>query len=193
MFEKIERVKEVLELAHHETEQFSHKTGLHCLAGCGQCCENPSIEVTVLEMLPLAKFLMETNKIDAILKKIQDRKDGLCVVFEPHSEKAHQGRCGAYAYRPLICRLFGFSARRSKEGNAQLVTCQNIKADQAQTVRMIEEKFADQTLTAPMVTDFGMRLLSIDPDLAKEVFPINVALQRAIEMWGLYQQCRGES
>lgn len=193
MLEKIEQVKEVLQSAHQETESFGLKTTLHCLSGCGQCCENPLIEVTVLEMLPLAKFLIETNKADEILNKIKDRTDGICVIFEPHAEKTHQGRCGVYAYRPLICRLFGFSARRSKEGKAQLVTCQNIKIDQAQTVRMIEEKFADQSLTAPMVTDFGMRLLSIDPDLAKETFPINVALQRAIEMWGLYQQCRGES
>ncbi len=112
------------------------------------------------------------------LDKLKEHTGDICLFYNRHIARA--GLCSQYAYRGLICRLFGFSARTNKYSKREYVTCQTIKTEQAeayaQTVKTIETGGA-----IPVMNNYYMRLNSIDPDLAQKFYPINEAIRRAIE------------
>src|SRR5271170_7524548 len=100
-----------------QTEEFSGQTGLKCKNGCGACCTNPDIETTVAEVLPLAVYLWSREKdvsVPTFLGRTQGPPLRICAFYQPDPVTKGQGRCGIYAYRPGLCRLFGFSARQDK-------------------------------------------------------------------------------
>src|SRR6185295_15429071 len=117
-----------------ETKQFQAETGLHCIAGCGRCCENPRIETTVAELMPLAFRLFQRGEESGWLDKAnRSESKGQCIFYKPDPLIEGKGRCSVYQWRPLICRLFGFSAITDKKGRPSLVTCAVIKQSQMQT------------------------------------------------------------
>jgi len=77
--------------------------------------------------------------------------------------------------------LFGFSARTNKYGKKELVTCQIIKEESAANFQKAVEKI-DAGAEIPVMSQFYMRLHAIDFELAREFFPINEAIKRAIEI-----------
>ena len=44
-------------------------TGLQCPPGCGQCCENPEVESSPLEMVPMALELIRRGDAAAWLEQ----------------------------------------------------------------------------------------------------------------------------
>ena len=113
-----------------QTRQFAAETGLKCETGCGTCCANPDIETTVAEVLPLAVYLWSISQADDALRTRPSA--GACVFYKPDPAVKGHGRCGIYAYRPGLCRLFGFAANRDKYGRRTLATCKVIRESQAQ-------------------------------------------------------------
>lgn len=146
-----------------QTESFSKQTGLKCKAGCGACCETPDIETTVAEVLPLAAHLwsqgLEPNKLEAIRSSASR---GVCVFYQPAPNTLSQGRCTIYAYRPGLCRLFGFAAHRDKYGKRALVTCKVIKDSQPQACQRTQEDL-QKGLEAPMLAAHAFSVAGIDP------------------------------
>ena len=174
-----------------QTTSFALAAGLHCKSGCGHCCTNPDLETTIAEMMPMACFLWENGQAEGVLKRLEGDFSGIsCVIFQPDPNVSGNGRCDAYAYRPGICRLFGFCARTSKSGQKQVVTCKIIKESQSNAVAKAQ-KAINNNLKVPLIDGHALRVYSLDPLLGKELMPINLALRKALERVGMALQNKG--
>jgi Fe-S-cluster containining protein len=176
--EKVKSVEAVFEKLDEEIFKFQSATTLHCKFGCGKCCFKSDIEATVLEFLPFAFHLYQSNQAEEWLTKLQEADSEICLILNP--TQAGSGLCSQYPHRGLICRLFGYSARTNKYGKRELVTCQIIKTEQVNAFAEAEKKI-DEGLGVPVMNEFYMQLASIDFDLSRNFFPINVAIKKAIE------------
>lgn len=110
--------------------RFKQAAGVDCLPGCGNCCSVPAsrIEVSRFEMLPAAVRLWESGKAEAAAAELRTRAaDAPCVFFVSAAAGFGGGHCTLYPLRPLLCRLFGFSAVRSKHGTPSFTFCKEIK------------------------------------------------------------------
>jgi len=173
--------------------RFQMKSKIKCSAGCGQCCESPQVEVTVLEMLPLALDLYHRQDADQWLAKAREREfSGPCVFYKPDPLFAGKGRCLAYALRPLLCRLFGFSTKRDKYSRPVYVTCKIIKAGLSAQVRHVQGSPAFLK-TLPFMGDYAAKVYNIDPSLGARLYPINEALRIALDKVSLYFQYYGKN
>jgi len=191
-----ERVSQVLALfseVDEEISAFQKKSSLHCAEGCGRCCENPEIETTVLDVLPLAYALWQEGLAEDTLHKISgsdkmkihDLGIEPCVFYKPDALVAGNGRCSVYLWRPLLCRLFGFSVKNDKQGKASLVTCPTMKKLCEREYQNVSQGL-ENGMNAPRMRDFAMQALSIDPYLGQEQLPINRAVKLALERVGNY-------
>jgi len=157
---------------------FREWSGLGCKFGCGKCCLKPDIEASPLEFLPFAVALHREGATDEWLAKL-DTAGPICVIFNEGQGGA--GLCSRYLHRGLICRLFGFSARRNKYGRKELVTCQVIKTGQGPAYQRAEETINEEG-SVPVLTAWYARLRELDPVLGDQLLPINQAIRKAIEV-----------
>jgi len=176
--QKVQAIEEVFAILDQEMSKFQGWSGLTCKAGCGKCCDKADIEATVIEFLPFAHYLFLLNVYTEWLARIEEHKGNLCLLFEP--TKAGAGLCSQYVYRGLICRLFGFSARTNKYAKHEFISCQTIKTEQTVAYNNTAERVLRGELV-PVMNHYYMRLHAIDQDLARDFYPINEAIKRAIE------------
>ena len=127
---KVRSVKSLLKRLDQEVEKLQRNSRLYCPAGCGKCCEKPAIMVTPLEFLPFALSVYDEGRHEEFLSQCVESPDGICLLFRA-SITQFGGLCSAYPERGLMCRLFGYAARRDKMGKAELVTCSIVKSEQA--------------------------------------------------------------
>jgi Fe-S-cluster containining protein len=132
-----------------------------------------------LEFLPFAYHLFHQDKAFEWYENLKKTSSPICLILDPTQNG--QGLCSEYSHRGLICRLFGYSARTTKYGKRELVTCQIIKTEQT-TQFEAAEKMISEGESVPVMSDYYMQLLAIDDQLAREFFPINEAIKRAIEV-----------
>jgi len=179
-------VAELLADLDRRTQAFAVQSGLCCPTRCGECCEKPEVEATILEMLPAAKAILESDEVDAFLENA--RRDGICLFYRS-SGKPGKGRCIRYGQRGLICRMFGYAGRLRRDGVPELAACRIHRAEQADRVAAAER------MAFPLFSDAAMALTGIDPELGSRRYPINEAILRAIEYVGLrtqYRECEGD-
>jgi uncharacterized protein len=177
--QKVQAVEEAFSLLHQEMSSFQGWSGLTCKSGCGKCCTKPDIEATVLEFLPFANHIYETKQSDEWLEKLTGDPGDVCLFFHPGTTLG-SGACSQYAHRGLICRLFGYSARTNKYAQKEFVTCKVIKTEQPETYTAIVGKVRTGS-DIPVMNHHYMRLHAIDASLARDFYPINEAIKRAIE------------
>jgi Fe-S-cluster containining protein len=109
---------------------YQQQRGLNCRSGCGECCLQPTIEATELEMLPLALHLFDQGKAEQTLTQLEELTEPQgCFFYQKLSFDGKQGQCSVYQQRPSICRLFGASGYRDKQGKTSLSVCKVIKTD----------------------------------------------------------------
>lgn len=161
-----------------EIAKMQSKTGLHCISGCGECCKKPDIEATPIEFLPLALELFDNNLAEQFLDELAQANGPTCHLFRPYVTN-FGGLCSNYPHRGLICRLFGFTARITKEGQSELVTCKLIKAEQSVAYEAAVSSIK-QGEKIPVMSHFYSRMANIDSNL-NTFYPINVAMRKAIE------------
>lgn len=162
-----------------EVTAFQHVTGLSCLARCGKCCQRPDISATTLEFLPLAYHLFKTGNAENWYHKLTDEPGNLCPVFIPLLKEGEQGFCSAYPYRGLICRLFGYSATTDKWGRANLVTCRPLKEEKTELVQQAQSHI-ESGGNVPLMRNYQLRLMGIDPELSRNQLPIQEAIRQAL-------------
>lgn len=177
--EKILEVERVFEDLDQEINQFKNWSGLHCKAGCGKCCLKPDIEATILEFIPFAHYLFTNNMANDWLERLHTTSSATCMIFNPTLPGV--GLCTEYKHCGLICRLFGFSARTTKYQKKEFVTCEVIKTEQAENYVLASKKVETLEGEIPVMHNYYMRLHAIDIDLAREFYPINTAIKKAIE------------
>jgi Fe-S-cluster containining protein len=182
--QKVQAVMRVYSALDRHIDRLQSSTGMHCPAGCGQCCKKPDIEASPIEFLPLALAWLDEGILWEQYHSLQKKEDGLCFVFRPSITK-FGGLCNAYDRRGLICRLFGYSARLDKDGKKELVTCKKIKEEQPNAI----QKSIVENKTIPVMTHYYSRMASIDMQL-NDRMPINQAMMKAIETVGAYYAYR---
>ncbi|WP_339917645.1 YkgJ family cysteine cluster protein [Yeosuana marina] len=179
---KVRLVEGLFEQLDSEISEFQNKTQIHCLAGCGKCCTNPTIEASPLEFLPWAFHLFLNGKAEDTLKILNTKEhQDLCHIYNPlNLVDSTLGNCNNYKYRGLICRLFGYATSRDKYGQQRLVTCKIIKENQQNLYQDTVEAIS-KGLYVPIFTDYYMQLSQIDFHMSNIIVPINKALKLAIE------------
>ncbi|AJC73485.1 hypothetical protein AJ81_03825 [Pseudothermotoga hypogea DSM 11164 = NBRC 106472] len=143
--------------------------------GCRECCKTAArnIEATILEFVPLALHLVESEQFDFWFTKVQTATpNDRCVLFADESIKI-EGGCSLHRYRPLVCRLFSASYVRRKN-NVEILSCRFLKADLSKKI--------DRLVEAQAYFD---RLYDIDPYLAVQRRDINTAFREALEYVGM--------
>lgn len=170
-------MEEAFSLLSQEMSSFQGWSGLGCIAGCGKCCTKADIEATVLEFLPFAHHIFLQGQAEEWLDKLKAHPGSICLLFRP---TATGMGCSQYPYRGLICRLFGFSARLNKYSVKEFITCQTIKSELADNYTATVQNIAGGAVV-PMIGHHYMRLHGIDADLARDFYPVNEAIKRAIE------------
>jgi len=180
----ISAVFKIYEELDQQTDGFSRLTGLKCLDGCGACCESPNVEATVLELLPLAQEVYFLDREEEILEKIGDRKERepeykSCILYLPDFIVAGNGRCTYYNHRPLICRLFGFAARKNKYNHIEFSPCKKVRQKDPPLAQRVEMAIANGA-RPPLFQESAFRVASLMPSLGFKRYPINRALWEAL-------------
>lgn len=179
MQDKVKAVEDVFQELDREIASFQQGSGLHCKWGCGKCCFKPDIEATILEFIPFAFHLYQNNQAEEWLEKLNSTDDPICLILNP--TQAGAGLCSRYQHRGLICRLFGYSARTNKYGTRELVTCAIIKTEQAENYQKAAEGVSAGK-PVPVMSNYYMKLHAIDFELTRDFYPINKAIQKAVEV-----------
>jgi uncharacterized protein len=155
---------------------------VQCPSGCGKCCENPQVETTPLEVLPLAWQLIREDKAEYWLDRASAANyGGVCIFYQPDPAIAGNGRCGVYAHRPALCRLFGFGAVKNKHDRSELAACKIHKQTMPAVLAAVVNPVLD---LAPNFSDFSMQLRNLQP-AQSDLVPINQAVAIAINKVGL--------
>jgi uncharacterized protein len=162
--------------------EFQLRSGLRCPRMCGVCCPTADVQTTIIEMLPAAKEILYRGAGAFWLDRISGQDpSSLCVFYRTRPAPEASGHCEFYAWRPAVCRLFGYAAVRTREGKSALAVCKHLKQtapDDVAAARALE-------VEAPCFTWYGTQICGIDPVLGTKILPINIALQYAIERMGL--------
>lgn len=174
-----QQVQAVMAEIGQDYAKYQQDRGLFCRSGCGECCQHPGIEATVLEMLPLAFRLIAEQRADQVLNDLAEREDARCYFYQSHSEDRKQGQCSVYQQRPGICRFFGAAGTTGKAGEYQLSTCRNIKTDHP--VAYAETLIALESDPPPLIRHGQEQIRQLDPELASNPMPLNQALATALE------------
>ncbi len=158
------------------------KSGLSCLSGCSNCCKSPNVEATILELLPFAYHLYQENKAEFFYNElINNPQTNVCMLYKPALTPLNNGGCSDYTYRAMICRLFGFSFRRGKENKPEMVTCKEIKTAYPTAYQVLSQQ-AEAGMLVPQISYYHSKLSVIDYSLSQELYPINKAIQLALEI-----------
>lgn len=173
------------------TAAFQASTDLACPPGCGACCHSVKVQATVLEFLPLAVELCQRGEAQQWLDMLATAPDAPCVLFVPDPAHPEGGRCAHYAWRPTLCRLFGFAAVRDKNGNAVLSVCRRLSMAAPLVVASARAAVASGTVTAPLFADFAQCVAGIDPHYGTEQLPVNRAFEAALGWASLRAQVMG--
>jgi Fe-S-cluster containining protein len=171
---------------------FRRAAGLACPRGCGECCLSPEVEATVLEMLPLALQLRRQGLLAPTLGRLGGGEPPRrCLFYSPAPLGAFGGHCTMYAWRPLLCRLFGFAAVAGSGGRPELAVCGRMRAADPERAQAAAAAVRSGRLEAPLMRDWSLAAYRLDPTLGSSPLPINAALKQALERVGLEDGLRG--
>ncbi|PLX12658.1 MAG: hypothetical protein C0597_12835 [Marinilabiliales bacterium] len=178
LIKKIKAVELLYNNLDKEISRFKQNSSLKCFDNCYHCCLKKNIEVMPIEFLPFAYHLYRTNQAYSFIEKLeQNTNDQVCILFNPFNSA---GACESYAYRGLICRLFGFSAMINQKNEKSLITCKLIKTEKRTEYESIQLKI-NQGMSLPKSSDYYLKLNSIDLTLSHSYTNINEAIKLAIE------------
>ena len=116
VYETLIQMEEVYERIAGAQKIWYDKSQFFCIEGCGHCCEGFEPDLMEGEALYMAAWLIENQNETAL--KIADgtfpfENGKTCPLFNPDSPY----HCSIYNGRAFICRLFGASSFRSREGD----------------------------------------------------------------------------
>jgi Fe-S-cluster containining protein len=167
-----------------ETARFKRAAGLECLEACRKCCtpERAQIEAAVLDCLPLSLHLWKLGEAESCLERLAANGRGrVCVIYDADPFSA--SGCKQYPWRPLLCRLFGFSAVLDKHGRPRVALCRAIRnADPRAEARA--NRVLAEGLNPVVIPHWARRVSSLNPHLGQRRYPINQALKLALEKVG---------
>ena len=190
--EQLESLAYLYQRADAAVAEFVASSGVSCPHGCGSCCEAFVPDILPLEAAYLATFITASDRDRAFALAAHGlearlRDDGRlgCPLYA--DDRAYH--CTVYEARPLICRMFAFSATRDKLGAATFSVCKKgLSANGGRTASgaALTEVFG---AIPPVMSDMGSELASIAPDSSgdRKALPESVteALSRVLFLVGL--------
>lgn len=130
-----------------------------CPSGCGSCCERFVPDILPVEADYAALWILR-NRPE--LSAVEPRSEAPCPYYDEADPGAH---CRIYGGRPLICRLFGYSAMADKAGALEYSLCWKMPGAAApnrngEDLRSWRGSAIAQVFGAnpPLMADFGLRL-----------------------------------
>ncbi len=183
-FRGLDQLIEVYADLERQIAEFKRSAGIECLRKCALCCTTAKfVEASILEMLPLSLHFWEEGRAEELLEKLEGiHPEAPCILLNPGPSE-ELGGCSYYRFRPLVCRLFGFSATVDKNGQPRVVICKPLKNIDRRIPDRIDERIREG-LPVPRVPDFSRRVAFLHPHFGQEKFPINFAIREAIEIVG---------
>lgn len=115
----LQRIYESIRVAQ---EPWIAATPFRCPSGCGACCEGFEPELSEVEALYLAAWVIRNDpgRVSAVDGAASRRG---CVLADPE----RSGHCTVYPGRPLVCRLFAYSGDRGKDGAGRFRPCRRME------------------------------------------------------------------
>ena len=164
---------------------FKRISRLDCPRRCLKCCESAKfVEVSVLEMIPLSLHLWQTGKAEFILKKVSEvDMKSQCVLLNRNLAGQSQWGCGFFSWRPLVCRLFGFSAVLDKHGRPRIALCKPMKDLHPGVEVRVHERIKNG-LGVPVISTSSRKVAMLNPYLGPQRYPLHEGLRKAIEIAG---------
>jgi len=174
---------------------FGSASGVACPSGCGRCCESFVPDMLPLEAEWMAIWLIrnDPSRAEGLAKSgfsAAERSALSCPFF--HSPGL--SHCGIYEGRALVCRLFGFAATRSRNGEPIFAFCRHMPVPRGVSKRSWKGEEIGTGLGAepPLMSDLAAQLLAIRPEEGRErrslVEALPAALQRIYLIAGLRSQ-----
>ena len=184
-FPGLDQLSEVYDDLERQIAEFKRGAGIECLQGCTFCCATAKfVEATIFEMLPLSLHFWEEGRAPEILEKLEGiHPEAPCILLNPNPLDEPSGGCSYYRFRPLICRLFGFSATLDKNGRPSIALCAPLKDLNSGIAERVDQKIRED-LPFPLMPAFSRKVAMIDPHLGQEKYPVNIALLEALELVG---------
>lgn len=122
VYETLLQMEAAYERIAKEQKEWYTAATFYCPEGCGSCCEGFEPDLMEGEALYMAAWLIE-NQNDIALQIAQNKfpfdKGKTCPLFNPDSPY----HCSIYNGRAFICRLFGASSFRSRNGDKSWRPC----------------------------------------------------------------------
>lgn len=181
--ERLESVAYLYQRADAAVARFVDASGVSCPHGCGACCEGFVPDILPLEAAYLATFIAGTDKARAFALaatglEARARDDGRlgCPLYA--DDRAYH--CTVYEARPLVCRMFAFSATRDKRGAPAFSVCKkglSVNGSRSASGDALLEVFG---AIPPVMADMGSELASIDPDSSVDRKALPRALTEAM-------------
>ena len=169
----------------HEQKEWYDAAKFYCPDGCGSCCEGFEPDLMEGEALYMAAWLIENQK-EIALKIAEDKfpfDNGpkTCHFFNALSPY----HCSIYNGRPFICRLFGASSFRSRDGDKTWRPCKfypdNILAEHKPPLakKQYSETETEKVLGAvpPLMSDFTESIAasaSGETELVRNLLPSTI-------------------
>ncbi len=169
-----------------EAGRFQKAAALNCLRFCKKCCTpaKAQIEASVFECLPLSIHLWRLGEAESYLQGIAaGGEENPCVLYNADPSPLPASGCKHYSWRPLLCRLFGFSAVLDKHGRPRIALCRAVKDADPRTEGWINQKIA-RGLKPMIIPHWARKASSLNPHLGQERYPINRAVKLALERVG---------
>lgn len=156
---QLKQIKSVYEKLEEKQNRFCERFCIHCKSGCGSCCEHFTPDITELEADYLAFGIVSAGYEDHVLEVLDKMKanDIQCPLYDKENSAHH---CTVYLWRPLICRLFGASASRNKEGHPVFRNCKWNDSKKEFTSEELEKHKKDLVLMG----DIGTKLQEYEVD-----------------------------
>ena len=91
--------------------------------GCGTCCSEfePTISAVAAELI--AAYIIGVKRdLKSLVPDSPEASGPPCLFYSP----SYAGACSIYPVRPLICRLFGYSAVKDRSGGPLYRLCKHI-------------------------------------------------------------------
>lgn len=173
VYQKIKEIKKIYDNLEKKQKKFCDTFCVHCQQGCGQCCEHFVPDITETEALFLAYGLFKEEKDDLVLELLKEREkeNQYCPLYLKDSPY----HCSVYKWRPMICRLFGASASKDKNGQPTYRHCKYNLDQQS----VDSQTFNQHKNAILLMSDYGTLIEELDPNYQTELLPKQ--LPKAIE------------
>jgi len=157
---------------------------LACPEGCGSCCEGFIPDVLPVEAAFLADWLLRERPdlAERVLAWNEDGSSPPCPFHEPDRQGGH---CGVYPARPLICRLFAFSATRDRSGRDAYSLCKQMPSRRGGRSWSEDDIVREFGAPLPLMSDFSSEVISLVPSDSGDRRLLTKALPSAIRRLSL--------